>query len=73
MMSMTIQEWIVAIIMLLCVIGAGRCVVRFLRSARNDDDPCANCAGGCDLKRLSDEKRQRCGESQKKGNKKCCG
>ncbi|MDR0745797.1 MAG: hypothetical protein LBF17_04795 [Mediterranea sp.] len=73
MMSMAIQEWIVAIIVLFCVIEAGRRTVRFLRSAKGDDDPCANCVGGCDLKRLLDEKQQECKKNQKKGNKKCCG
>jgi hypothetical protein len=70
---MTIQEWIVAIIVLLCVMEAGRRILRFFRSAKDDDNPCANCSGECDLKRLSDKKRQKCTENQKKGNKKCCG
>lgn len=73
MMSMTIQEWIVALIVLLCVIEVGRRILRFFRSAKNNANPCANCAGGCDMKRMFDEKQQKCRENQKKGNKKYCG
>lgn len=73
MMSMIVQEWIVALIVLLCVIALGRWVLRFFRSAKNNDNPCANCVGGCDIKRMFDEKQQKCIENQKKGNKKCCG
>jgi hypothetical protein len=72
-MSMTIQDWIVALIVLLCAIEIGRRIVRFFRPAKNDDNPCANCVSGCDLKRLSDEKPQIYRKDQKKGNKKCCG
>jgi hypothetical protein len=70
---MSIQEWIVAIIVLLCLVQAGRRILRFLRQAKDDDDPCVNCADPCDLKRLSDKKRQECTKNRKKGNKKCCG
>jgi hypothetical protein len=70
---MTMQEWIVAIIVLLCVVEAGRRILRFLRQAKSDDDPCASCSGECNLKHLSDEKRQECTKNQRKGNKKCCG
>jgi len=69
---MTIQEWIVAIIVLLCAVEIGRRTIRFFRSAKNNDNPCANCVGGCDLKRMLDEKQQKCRENQGKGNKKCC-
>ena len=71
-MFMTVQEWIVAAIVLLCAIEVGRRVWRFLRLAKDDDNPCANCVGGCDLKRMMDNKQQKCKENLKIENKKCC-
>ena len=72
-LSMSTQEWIVAVIVLLCAIEVGRRIIRFFFFAKNDDNPCANCAGGCDLKRMLDEKQHKCKGELKDNNKKCCG
>jgi len=72
MMFMTVQEWIVAAIALFCAIEMGRRIWRFFQHAKNDHNPCANCVGGCDLKRMLDEKQQKCRENQKKKDKNSC-
>ncbi|NDV59100.1 hypothetical protein D0T85_13410 [Bacteroides sp. 519] len=66
------QEWIVGIVVLLCVIEVTRRVIVFFRSAKNNN-PCANCTSGCDLKQLFEDKQQQCRSQQCKSNKKCCG
>lgn len=67
------QNIIVIIVVLLCAIEVARRVLRFFCSAKNDDNPCASCTSGCDLKKMFDKKQQECGSKQKKGNanKKC--
>lgn len=72
-LSMTTQEWIVAFIVLLCLVEVRRRVIRFFRSTKRKQNPCANCTTGCDLKRMFDEKQQECKGNDKKNKKKCCG
>jgi hypothetical protein len=67
---MTWQDWAVGIVVLLCVIEVIRRIVRFFRSAKNNDNPCANCTSDCDLKQLFDAKQQKCRTQQDKPNKK---
>lgn len=69
---MTVQELIVALIVFLCVAEVIRRTLNFFRSAKSGDNPCANCVGGCDLKKIIDEKKQNCKVIQKRNNKKCC-
>ncbi|NDV66859.1 hypothetical protein [Bacteroides sp. 224] len=70
---MSVQEIIVALIVFLCVAEVIRRTLKFFRSPKNNENPCANCVGGCDLKRIMDEKKQNCGAIQKKNDEKCCG
>lgn len=70
---MTWQEIIVGIIVLICLIEVTRRTIRFFRTARDNDNPCASCSTGCDLKRMFDEKQQQCKSGQKPPDKKCCG
>lgn len=69
---MSVQDWIVILIVLFCVAVAGRWIVRFFRSVKNNENPCANCATGCDLKRALEEKQKACKkdltEKSKKSN-----
>lgn len=69
------QSIIVGIIVLFCLFEIIRRTLKFFRSAKANDNPCASCASGCDLKRMFDEKQQDCRSKQKKGSnkKKCCG
>jgi len=40
---------------------------------KEEDNPCAHCTNGCDLKRMMEEKQQRCKDKLKKKKKSCCG
>jgi uncharacterized membrane protein len=67
------QEWVIALLLLLCVIRIGMSVYAFFRRAKEGGNPCDTCATGCDLKRLLNEKRAECGKGRKKKKKSCCG
>lgn len=67
------QEWVVAILLLLCVVRIGMSVYSFFRCTKEKGNPCASCASGCDIKRLYDEKRDECRKGSKKAKKSCCG
>lgn len=63
------QEWAVAFLLLLCCIRIGMSLYSFFRRSEKNENPCAGCATGCDLKRLLDEKRGECGVERKKRRK----
>ncbi len=67
------QEIIIYIILLACVLWIGRHIRQSARQMKEDDNPCAHCASGCDLRRMMEEKQQRCKEKSKKKKKSCCG
>lgn len=63
------QEWVVGGLLLLCVVLMGRHICSFFHQTKETGNPCDNCASGCELKRLLDEKRAKCGDVQKKKKK----
>ena len=67
------QQWVVAILLLLCIVRIGWGIYAFFRRTRENGNPCANCVTGCDLKRLMDEKRAECSATKKEKKKNCCG
>ena len=67
------QEWIVALLLIVCLYWIGRRVRQFFRHQTEKNNPCANCVTGCDIKRLYEEKRAACGKDKKISKKKCCG
>ena len=67
------QQWVVAILLLLCIVRIGCGIYAFFRRTRENGNPCANCVTGCDLKRLMDEKRVECSATKKEKKKNCCG
>lgn len=67
------QQWVVAILLLLCIVRIGWGIYTFFRRTKENSNPCANCVTGCDLKRLMDEKRAACSVTKKEKKKKCCG
>lgn len=67
------QQWVVAILLLLCVVRIGWSIYVFFRRVKEKNNPCENCVTGCDLKRLMDEKRAACSPAKKEKKKKCCG
>ena len=48
------QQWVVAILLLLCIVRIGWGIYAFFRRTKENGNPCANCVTGCDLKRLMD-------------------
>ena len=60
------QEWVVALLLLLCAVRIGMSIYSF-------SHPCDSCASGCELKNLYDKKRAECSGVTKKKKKSCCG
>ena len=48
-------------------------IYNFFRSTKNNENPCASCASGCELKRQLDKKQQECKVTKKHPKKNCCG
>lgn len=67
------QSWVVALVLLLCVIRIGQRIYSFYRTIKEKRNPCENCATGCELKELYDKKRAECSGARKETKKKCCG
>ena len=67
------QDWIVALLVALCVIRVGMSIWNtFAKTKSGRQNPCAHCAQPCDVKRLFDQKVAKCGHSEKKTKKSCC-
>lgn len=64
------QHWTVAILLFLCFVWIGRKFYLFFYRIKDKDNPCENCATGCELKQLMDEKRLKCNSSSTETNKK---
>lgn len=60
MMTTHWQEWIVALLVLLCIIRIGMSVISFFHPSKKERDPCSNCPTGCEIKKLYDKKRLGC-------------
>lgn len=67
------QNWVVALILLLCIIRIGQSIYAFFRRMKDKRNPCENCATGCELKQLYDKKRAACSDERKETKKNCCG
>lgn len=67
------QEWVVALLITLCVIRMIYGIYIFFRSTKNNENPCVGCVSGCELKRQLDKKQQECKEQKPRKKKKCCG
>ena len=66
------QSWVVALLVIFCVLRIGIGVLSFFRRSKQNNNPCSNCVTGCKLKRLYDEKQAECNASRKKMKKSCC-
>ena len=67
------QEWVVALLLLLCAVRIVMSTYSFFNRAKGNGNPCDSCASGCELKDLYDKKRAECGGGTKKKKKSCCG
>lgn len=72
-MSWGWQEWVVALLVIVCVVRIGFTVRTFFHRAKKNENPCASCASGCELKNQLDKKKLECKENKSSGKKKCCG
>lgn len=66
------QEWVVVLLLLYCALRILLYIRSFFPSDKIKSNPCESCLTGCDLKRLYDEKRMKCGEEKQKQKKSCC-
>ena len=66
------QDWIVALIVTLCLGRVGLSFWRLYQQTRHDNDPCAHCSQPCDIKRQYDQKKEKCCLGDKKTKKSCC-
>lgn len=67
------QEWIVTLLIAICIIRLIYGICHFFRCTKNNENPCASCASGCELKRQFEKKQQNCKESKTQQKKNCCG
>ena len=67
------QEWVVGLLIVLCVVRLVYSLRLFFRRARNNDNPCANCASGCELKDMMEKRKDECREKKRSTKKNCCG
>lgn len=67
------QEWIVGLLVMLCVLRIVYGFYRFFRRSKGNANPCANCVSGCELKDMMEKRKQECRTEQKSKKKNCCG
>ena len=63
------QEWVVGLLIVLCVARILYGIYLFFRRVKENDNPCASCASGCELKDMMEKKQKEC-SSKKKNTKK---
>lgn len=67
------QEWVVGILITLCVLRVLYGVILFIRRTQKNENPCDSCVSGCELKDLKIKKPQNCDVKNKNNKKNCCG
>jgi hypothetical protein len=66
------QDWIVALIVVLCVGRVGLSLWRLYQKTRRGDDPCAHCTQPCDIKHQHQLKKDNHCPCNKKTKNSCC-
>ena len=64
------QEWVVGLLIILCVARILYGIYVFFRRVKENDNPCASCASGCELKDMMEKKRKECSSKEKKDKEK---
>lgn len=72
-MTLDWQEWVVALLIIVCVVRVGYGISVFFRRSKKKESPCASCATGCALKIQLEQKAQNCEKEKPAKTKKCCG
>lgn len=63
------QEWVVGLLIILCVSRILYGIYVFFRRVKENDNPCASCASGCELKDMMEKKRKECSSKKKRQRK----
>lgn len=53
------QEWIVGVLVVLCIARLVYGIYTFFRRTRDSGNPCDSCVSGCELKDMMEKKRKR--------------
>jgi hypothetical protein len=67
------QQWVVGVLVALCVARVFYDIYLFFRRANRKQNPCDSCVSGCALKDMMSAKQHECAANGKKTKKKCCG
>lgn len=67
------QEWVVALLLLLCAVRIGMSIYSFFHQVKENGNPCGNCISRCELGSLCGKERAECSGIAKKKKKSCCG
>ena len=67
------QDWVVGVLVVLCIARVIYGIFRFFRRTRENQNPCDSCVSGCEIKDMMDKKRGECDVKKKSTKKKCCG
>ena len=59
------QEWVVGLLIVLCVARILYGIYLFFRRVKENDNPCASCASGCELKDMMEKKQKECSSKKK--------
>ena len=66
------QEWVVALLLLLCAVRIGMSIYSFFHRVKENGNPCDSCASGCELKDMMEKKQKECSSKKKNTKKNCC-
>ena len=67
------QEWVVGVLVVLCIVRLVYGIYTFFRRMRDSGNPCDSCVSGCELKDMLEKKCKECGVKKKSTKKNCCG
>ena len=70
-MTWSWQEWVVSLLIIVCSLRIVYGIYTFFLRAKKNDNPCASCASGCELKRQLDKKQDVCKNERKTLKKNC--
>ena len=59
-MTWSWQDWVVVLLIIACVVRIALSMRTFFRNTKENKNPCASCASGCELKNQFDKKQQQC-------------
>ena len=59
------QDWVVGVLVVLCIARVIYGIFRFFRRTRENQNPCDSCVSGCELKDMMDKKRGECDVKKK--------